>query len=188
MAVFPRHQCLIYEGHPEQHIRTIAETLVARLKAHYRCLYLNSPELVAAMRAHLEAAGFDAKDAIERGALVLSSDRGHLQDGRFDADRMIELLYQTLHQALADGYKGLWAAGDMSWEFGGEHNLPKLLAYERRLDDFLERNPTLSGVCLYHRDTLPADAIEAAQATHPAFYVGENLWEWNTRYQRTALS
>ncbi len=36
---------------------------------------------------------------------------------------MLHKLEDALDQALSDGYKGLWATGDMTWEFGSEKNL-----------------------------------------------------------------
>lgn len=180
----PRHQCFIYQGAPSSHLADIAQTLVQKLRAGHRCLYLNSPTMVAGMRWHLTVAGIDLVAETKRGALILSSDQGHLVGGKFDVKRMLRLLHEGLHQALADGYKGLWASGDMTWEFGNEANFDKLLEYERCLEDFMELNPRLSGVCLYHRDLLPAHAIHTALITHPSLYVSANLSEINPRYYR----
>lgn len=180
----PRHQCFVYEGAPSSHLAEVAQTLIQRLNANRRCLYLNSPPMVAGMRWHLAAAGLDLKDQVERGALVLSSDQQHLLDGKFDVDRMLQLLQDAVKQALAEGYAGLWAAGDMTWEFGSAANLDKLLEYERRLDELLRTNESLSGICLYHRDTLPAHAIETALITHPSLYVSASLSQLNPRYYR----
>lgn len=138
--------------------------------------------MVAGMRSQLAAAGLEPRAHMERGALILSSEQGHLVAGKFDVPRMLRLLRDTLHQALADGYAGLWAAGDMTWEFGSETNWDKLFDYERRLEDFMQANPALSGICLYHRDTLPAQAIETALITHPALYVSASLSQVNSRY------
>lgn len=182
MLVSPQHQCFIYGGAPSSHLADIAPTLIENLKGGRRCLYLNSPPMVAGMRCQLSAAGIDLAEEVKRGALVLTSDRNHLVDGRFDVDRMLRLLRDALELALADGYLGLWAAGDMTWEFGSEANLDKLLDYERRLEEFMQRNPALSGVCLYHRDTLPAHAVETALITHPALYVSAFLSQFNSRY------
>jgi hypothetical protein len=174
---------MIYEGAPSSHLGSIAQTLLERLKANYRCLYLNSPAMVAGMRSHLAAAGLDLQQQIGRGALVLSSDQGHLVKGKFDTERMIASLRDALQQALADGYEGLWAAGDMTWEFGSEDNLEKLLGYERRLEAFMHAHPALCGVCLYHRDTLPSHALQAARATHPALYLSATLSQLNPLYE-----
>lgn len=183
MSDSPRHQCMIYEGAPSSHLGSISQTLIQRLKADYRCLYLNSRPMVAGMRWHLSAAGLDLEAQEQRGALVLSSDQGHLVDGKFEVDGMIKSLGDAVQQAVADGYVGLWAAGDMTWEFGHEANLQKLLEYERKLDDFMKACPALTGVCLYHRDTLPAHAIQTALKTHAALYVNATLSQLNPLYR-----
>lgn len=138
--------------------------------------------MVAGMNCHLAAEGLDLRSEAERGALILSSDRGHLVGGKFDVDRMILLLRDAVKQALDDGYVGLWAAGDMTWEFGSENNLTKLLQYERSLEEFMKSTPAMSGVCLYHRDTLPSHAIETALSTHPSLYISATLSRLNPRY------
>ncbi len=178
-----RHQCLIYEGAPSRHLDSLAQTLMEKLKANHRCLYLNSPAMVAGMRSYLSAAGLDLKEHTGSGALVLSSDQGHLVDGKFDVDAMVKLLGQALRQAIDDGYAGLWATGDMTWELGGERNLDKLLEYERRLEEFMKNNPALSGVCQYHRDMLPPHAVRTALDTHRALYINATLSQLNPEYR-----
>lgn len=184
MPSSPQHQCFVYEGAPSTHLPEVSRTLLQKLRAKRRCLYLNSPPMVAGMRYYLAAAGLDLMDETKHGALTLSSDQGHLVEGKFDVDRMLRLLRDALQQALADGYTGLWASGDMTWEFGSEDNLDKLLEYERRLEEFMQANPALSGICLYHRDTLPPEAIETALLTHPVLYINSSLSQLNSRYHR----
>lgn len=177
-----QHQCFIYEGAPSTHLPEVSRTLLQKLKSNRRCLYLNSPPMVAGMRWYLAAAGLDLAEHVDRGALVLSSDQGHLTGGKFDVEQMLGLLKDAVNQSLADSYAGLWAAGDMTWEFGHETNLDKLLEYERRLEDFMQLTPALSGICLYHRDTLPSHAIDTALATHRSVYVSASLSQLNPRY------
>jgi hypothetical protein len=173
---------MIFEGAPTSNLGSIAQTLIQRLKTNHRCLYLNSIPMVAGMRWNLAAAGLDLAGHVERRALILSSERPHLADGKFDVEQMIQSLAEAVHLALTDGYAGLWAAGDMTWEFGHEANLSKLLEYEVRLDEFMQTQPALSGICLYHRDTLPAHAIQTALKTHPMVYVSETLSQVNPLY------
>jgi hypothetical protein len=200
-AGFPqsqRHQCLVYEGAPSRHLDSLAQTLIERIGANRRCLYLNSPAMVAGMRSRLSAMGFDLNahtltaqalntqalnTQAKKGALVLSSDNTHLVGGKFDVARMLSLLADSLRQALDDGYDGLWATGDMTWELGGERNFDKLVAYERGLEEFMKNNPALSGVCQYHRDTLPLHAVKTAMETHPASYVNATLSQFNPAYR-----
>ena len=111
------------------------------------------------MRSYLAAEGVDVVSEVGEGSLVLSSDQGHLANGHFDADRMLQSLEGAVNDALSDGYRGLWATGDMTWEFGSKKEFGKLLDYEWKLEDLFRRQPCLSGVCQYHIDTLPQDAV-----------------------------
>jgi len=148
---------------------------------------MNSPAMVAGMRSCLAAEGLDVASEVENGALIFSSDESHLNDGRFDAEAMLSKLRDAVDQATQDGYSGLWASGDMAWEFGPEENFDKLLAYEQGLEDLFRRCPSLHGVCQYHTETLPVGLAASALSAHRACYVNETLsrlndcYGWDTR-------
>jgi MEDS: MEthanogen/methylotroph, DcmR Sensory domain len=177
-----RHQCLIYEGSPAKHLRGVAQLVRENLKVNKRCLYLNSPPMVAGMRSYLAAAGLDVAQEVSSGSLVLSSDASHLVNGRFDVDRMLGMLADAVNEAVVEGYTGLWATGDMTWEFGSEKNFGKLLEYECGLEEMFGSHPALSGVCQYHQDTLPDNALHVALSRHRALYVNETLSRINPFY------
>jgi len=140
--------------------------------------------MVAGLRTYIAAAGVDVATAVASGALVLSSEQDHLVDGEFDTDNMLSKLAKAVRQALSDGYSGLWASGDMLWEFGSEKNLANLLAYEIELESLLETEPALCGLCLYHRDTLPASAAQIALFTHQTVYRNESLSRLNPHFRQ----
>lgn len=164
-----------------------AAAIRQKLANGYRCLYLNSPTLVSAFRASLAAAGVDVARQVAKGSLILTSDRDHLVDGHFVADRMMRLLEETLAQALADGYRGLFATGDMSWEFGPEEDYSKLVEYEWLLQKFFRTHPNLSGICQYHAESLPPLAVEQGRASHPTLFVNETLSRINPAYSFQSL-
>src|SRR5581483_7714705 len=118
MQQLSRHQCLIYRGSPAQHLPALAALMRRKLAERHRCLYLDSPPMVAGLRSYLAAAGVDVAHEVEKRSLILSSDQGHLVNGQFDPDLMLRSLEEAVQQALSDGYEGLWATGDMTWEFG----------------------------------------------------------------------
>lgn len=153
-----------------------------KLAARCRCLYLNSPPMVAGIRSYLSAADIDVASAVSQGDLILSSANDHLLDGRFDVDRMIGMLGEALDQALRAGYAGLWATGDMTWEFGNERNFTKLMEYECALEEFFQNHPELSGICQYHTDTLPLEAIHPALAAHRGICINQTLTRVNPYY------
>ncbi len=153
-----------------------------KLEERYRCLYLDSPPMVAGMRSYLSAAGVAVAREVREGSLILSSDQGHLVDGHFDVDMMIGGLEDALQQALTHGYVGLWATGDMTWEFGSRKEFAKLLDYEGKLEELFRRQPSLRGVCQYHVDTLPAQAVGQGVLTHPSIFINETLSRVNPHY------
>ena len=176
MSPASRHQCLIYDGPPSRRLPAIASVIGEKLNQKRRCLYLNSPPMVAGIKSYLAADGIDVAHETEKGSLVLSSDQHHLVgDWHFDVDRMIEMLQRTLDQALADGYHGLWASGDMSWEFGPAKDLSRLLEYECRLEAFLREHPQMEGICQYHSDTLPREILRTGLLAHSQLFVNETL-------------
>ena len=185
MANMPRHECLVYKGAPSLQLPALAAVARRKLEENRRCLYLNSPTMVAGMRSYLAAAGVDVAAETAKKSLVMSSDRPHLEEGRwFSIDRMMQSLEQAVEQALRDGYTGLWATGDMTWEFGPEKGSAKLLEYEVRLEEMFHRFPQLSGVCQYHVDTLPEVVGCQVLATHPSIFVNETLSRFNPHYVR----
>ena len=179
-----RHQCMIYEGSPAHYLPALATSIRQKLGENYRCLYLNSPPMVAGLRSHLFAKGVDVPREVSKGSLVLSSGDGHLLNGAFDIDRMLDSLSNAVSQALAEGYQGLWATGDMSWEFGPHKDFSKLLEYEWGLEELFERHQGLSGVCQYHMDTLPREIVRQGLLTHQGIFVNETLSRLNCHYVR----
>jgi hypothetical protein len=182
MQQVSRHQCLVYKGSPAPHLPRLSTLIRQKLNENHRCVYLNRPLMVAAMRAHLFAVGINVPQEELKGSLALSSDTGYLLNGRFDIDRMLRTLEDALDQALNDGYQGLWVSGDMDWEFGPEKDFSKLLDYEWQLEDFLQKRPALSGICQYHADTLPHDVLRQGLFTHQSVFVNETLSRLNPHY------
>lgn len=138
--------------------------------------------MVAGMRSYLAAAGVDVAREVGKGSLALSSDQGHLANGHSDTDRLLQWLENAIHEALSAGYEGLWVSGDMTWEFGSGKELDKLLEYEWNLEELFRRQPCLSGVCQYHVDTLPRDAVRSGLLTHRSIFINETLSRLNPYY------
>jgi MEDS: MEthanogen/methylotroph, DcmR Sensory domain len=182
MESLPRHQCLIYQGAPSRQLPALAAHTREKLQQNYRCLYLNSVPMVAGMRSYLAAAGVDVAREVEKASLVLSSDQRHLVGGQFDVERMIASLEDAIQQALDDGYAGLWATGDMTWELGSERDRWKLLEYEWRLEKLFRLHPQLSGICQYHADILPRDLLRQGLLGHPTIFISNTLSLLNPHY------
>ena len=179
---FPRHQCLIYRGAPSVHLAGLGTIIQDKLRQNYRCLYLNSPAMVAGLRSALAATGVNVAEESASGRLVATSDQDHLVHGVFNPGRMLDLLQQAYDEALNDGYQGLWASGDMTWEFGSAQDFSRLMEYERGLEAFFRTHPAMCGVCQYHADILPHEVTRKGLAAHRALYFNETLSIMNPHY------
>jgi hypothetical protein len=177
-----RHQCLIYQGSPSQKLPMLAQILKSKLEEGYRCLYLNSAPMVAGMRSTLAALDVDIAE-VTKERLLLSCEP--VSGSTFDSEAMLTKLEGLLDLAINEGYKGLWASGDMTWEFGPSRDFTKLMEYELGLEELFRRRTGLCGICQYHIDTLPADAVRQSLLIHPSIVINETLRIVNPHYLKS---
>jgi hypothetical protein len=182
-----RHQCIVYGGPPSRHLPALAKVVRQKLGEGYRCLYLNSPPMVAGLQSYLAMAGADVERDAKNGSLILSSEQSHIVNGLFDADKMLHELEMCIEQALKDGYAGLFAAGDMTWELGSDRSIPKLVRYEWKLERLFHKYRALSGICMYHSDTLPLELIKHGAISHGTVFVNETLSLLNPHHVHTSV-
>ncbi len=187
MKIEARHQCLIYEGSPSQKLPVLAGIMKRKLNEGYRCLYLNSAPMVAGMGSTLASMDVDVVSEITNARIILSSEPVST-GGEFDSKALLKKLEDALDHAIHDGYKGLWASGDMTWEFSPGKDFTKLLQYEMDLEELFNRRPELCGVCQYHKDTMPQEAMRNSLLAHPGIIISDTLVRVNPHYLKSSLS
>jgi hypothetical protein len=173
---------MIYDGAPSRTLPDLVTAIRQNLAGRMRCMYLNSPPMVAGLQSLLFAAGTDVHHELARGALVLACDHDHLVDGDFVVDDMIRMLESATEQSLRDGYAGLFATGDMTWEFGPRKDFSTLIDYEWRLEQLFRRQPALSGICQYHRELMPHHAVREGVVSHAVVFINATLTRLNPHY------
>jgi hypothetical protein len=179
-----RHQGFMYHGSPSHHIPMMAAVIKARLEEKHRCLYFDSKPMVAGLRSRLAQIEVDVDRETANNSLVFSSHLGHLSDDQtFDVERMIATLEDALNQTLRDGYVGLWASGDIAWEFGPKVDFGELVRYEMQLEEFICAHAEISGICQYHASLLPPDAMQTGHEMHPSFFITETQSQLNPAYR-----
>jgi len=176
-----RHKCLIYEGDPSEQLPVIIPLLKDGLETNWRCLYIGSPQMVSMIQLALKAEGIDVVGETRRSALVLSSERNLLSDGRFDPKLMTDALSHLVDTAVRDGFRGLCATGDMKWELGRERNFHHLLEYEARLEQIFRHKP-IRGICQYQRGLVPPASVRDALLAHRSVYIGRAFRRDNPFY------
>jgi signal transduction histidine kinase len=169
-----RHKCLIYDGDPSEQLPVVIPFLSAGLRNNWRCFYVGSPVMVQMVDSALTAHGVDTAGEVQLRSLILSSDQSHLVDGKFEPQKMVDMLCGLVDEAVEDGLEGLCATGDMLWELGETKNFERLLEYEALLEEVFRCKP-LRGICQYHRNMVPAQAVRNALIAHRSVYIGEQL-------------
>jgi hypothetical protein len=131
----------------------------------------------------LTNAGIDVAAEERRGALVLlTKEHGHLKGGSFSASRMIGLLREAVESAIADGFEGLCAAGDMTWILDDAPGSEEFAEYEALLNHFYSTHRAL-GLCQYNRRRLPAEILDHGIATHPVVRIEGPILLTNPFYE-----
>ena len=181
------HICSLFETEDEQ-IAMAAEYLADGLQRGERAFYVaQSDGAVQRFRAAMRAHGVNVAAALKRGALVESTHAdAHLAGGRFDSERMLQLLNEAVESALNDGFTGLRTCGDMSWLLAQPDGADSAIVYEALLNQFF-RGVRAAGMCQYDTRRLPPDLVHCALATHSSACV-DGAHRHNTFYQSQACS
>ncbi len=171
------HLCLIYDSHAGK-LSALIPFLVSGLSTGERSLFLGSRESCREVERALETQNVEVGKQIERGALVLLSDReSWLERGRFDLNTMQDLLRQAEQQALDDGFSGLRATWDPGWLLDGVAGAERWTEFEACMNEFLAGSRT-SVLCRYSREastSVHLARLEDALRTHPLALLGHQV-------------
>ena len=167
------HLCLIYETETEQ-LAAAVPFVQLGLARDECCVYFADEATAGRVRGALAGAGVDVAQAERRGALRLVGERTYLVDGRFEPPAVLASLRQTVDEALAAGFSGWRATGDMTWELGPVSGVEVLPAYEAHLDAAF-RGRRMVGMCQYHRRRVPPAIIHHALRTHRTVVLGDQV-------------
>src|SRR5581483_3395837 len=181
------HVCTLYSS-PEEQLTAAIEYIRGGLARGERCLYVCGEHDIPEFRAALYKAGINVYDEEARGAIILITKHdGHLQGGRFDPAAMIDMLNTAVADALAAGFTGLCAAGDMNWLLDEAPGSERIAEYEAQLNHFYANHKAL-GLCLYHREKMPAATLDHCLATHKYVRVEGPLLLTNPFYELPELA
>jgi hypothetical protein len=176
------HVCTLFTT-PEEQRSAAVEYVQQGLARNERCVYVCAEQTPEEFLAALAEAGVDVAREQGRGALVLiTKESSYLQGGSFSASRMIEMLTSAVESALADGFEGLRAAGDMTWLLDQAPGSEELAEYEAQLNHFYGTHRAV-GLCQYDRRRLPAAILDHTIATHPTVRVAGSILLANPFYE-----
>lgn len=180
-----RHVCLPFETDSEKQ-DAVASFLIEGLTRGKRCLFVGTPEELAELGEPLETAGICISRARERGRLqFFTREEAYLTEGVFDPRVMLARIERYLRDAIADGFTGLYATGELFYD-PGEEEWQRVVWYEAQINDAFARLP-LAALCRYPRSVVPARRVQDVLRTHPVAIVRGQTCS-NPFYERTELA
>ena len=160
------HLCCVYDT-PGHQFSALIPFLREGLQRGDKCLYILDESTREELSSVLTEAGIPLMDVVGSGAFLMeTSDRTYYRNGSFDTDRMFEYLSRIYDAALAAGFKGMRASGEMTWILKKQPGWEKHLEYEAKLNLRLPSMRAI-GICQYNRAKFSTDALLNILSTHP---------------------
>ncbi len=169
------HLCLIYEREPSEQLQALLPYFRQGLDAGERCVYLADDLSIHELRGALHDLGIDVNKATSSGALGLWGRDEWRQPSELDAASKASQLGDLITASLADGFKGLRLAVEMTSALGPQIDAQRMEHWEATVNEALAAKQPARVVCLYSRALLGAEAVESAFATHPLMVLGSEV-------------
>lgn len=165
------HICALYRGQEERD-QLITPFFADGLHEGQACVFLAPEREGRAFRDRLTMSMPEARRA--RAELqVKPPEESYLQNGTFDGDSMLDLLYSWSHSTFAKGNSNLARlAADMSWArpLVRPAFTDELIRYEARATRWLRSYPQI-GICMYDLDKFGGDMIIPLVKAHPRVWL-----------------
>jgi hypothetical protein len=179
------HLCLPFETDTEK-LDAVASFLIEGLTQGKRCLFVGTADELAQLGEPVEAAGICLTQARSRGRLIfLTREEAYLTDGVFDASAVLERIESYIRGAMADGFTGLYATGELV-HVPADDVWRRIVGYEAQINESFARLPVTS-LCRYPRAVVPACRVQDVLRTHPTAIVRGQKCK-NPFYEQTQLA
>ena len=167
------HVCALFHG-PDDADRLLVPFVVEGLTQGERAYQITDPARRDPLLEQLTATGIDVAAAMLSGQLeVRTWTDSYMRGGGFDGIAQLGYLRDALEEGRRLGYPRTRLIGSTEW-VTDEATAAALVAYERRLDEYLRVVPDIV-ICTYDLNHHPARTIADVIATHPVAMVGGML-------------
>ena len=157
--------CAAFDGLAVQE-ELVAEFVGGGLKRRERVVYFAGDDSRERVLDMLKAGGLATAEPVAQGQLmVIPASEGYLSQPQFDPDGMIAVLNASIDDALADGYSGFCATGELP---RGDRDVPAaelLTEYELKVGEICAARPTV-GLCQYDRALAGRPLVNAMCGLH----------------------
>ncbi len=164
------HICQIYSSEEERR-DSLEKFLLSGLLAGEKTACFSESLDEASLAELLEQHGVSCSCAKENGSLATAGTKDiYFQDGRFDPDRMLDMLRKYYLDSVADGYPAARVIGEMTPEVLTTPGGDRLLEYEARVSMLLKDHP-VTAVCQYDARLFDGATIMQVLKAHPLMVI-----------------
>jgi hypothetical protein len=159
------HTCVFYRD--EEHLLEVLVPYIADgLRKGERCFCAQKAYIGQQLLYDLNFLGIDTDAEQKRGALEIhTEDEAYFPNKRFEPSVMLNMLLNTLDDAIVHGFTGLRTAGELSWASLGEGNCDQLLVYEEIVEKAFPGR-TLTGLCQYDVNLFSPEILRSVTDAH----------------------
>lgn len=168
------HICQIFSDDDERQ-DALFSFVLSGLQAKERTSCFSEKTSEQSLNQYLEHNGVSYQEAREAGSLTHAGTRDiYFKDGRFDPERMLELLTRYHDDSLAQGYSGARVIGEMTPEVERLPGGSRLLEYESRISLLLREHP-ITAVCQYDARQFSGAFIMDILKVHPLMIIRNSV-------------
>jgi len=168
------HLCYLYESE-EEHRAFFTPFLQQGIERNEKVIYITYAHPRDLILDYLRDGEVDVETCLKQGQLrFLTPEETYLRGGKFNPEKMIDLLRAEMETAVKAGYTALRGTGEMSWALGGTAGLKKLVDYELKLNEFFP-NSKCVGVCQYDRRRFAPEFLRKTLRMHPIAVIGAEI-------------
>ncbi len=142
------HVIALFDGE-EDHDFFIMTFISEGLKKNEKIIYLSCHTTTEKIKNLLSFAHLHADSFMKTGQLeILPAREVYLKEGRFDKERTLDCIRESLRSNLKKGYSGVRITGEMSWILENRPGTEDLLDYEKQVSECFSDHKSFA-VCQY---------------------------------------
>ncbi len=168
------HVAFIYKTE-EEHRSVLEPFLRDGLERGQKVVYIAETHSPGAVLDYFRKSRFDVRPYLDCEQLVIKGpEETYLRDGVFDPYTVLSMWKEEVERAVAQGYTGLRATGEMSWVLREPPGCEQLIEYEAKICEFCEEAQCLA-LCQYDQKHFGSDLLMDVLQTHRIVILGTEL-------------
>jgi len=160
------HAVLFYEKNSDC-LNSVRDFVINSLKENQKCYYIDQEENQELLLAELKNTDLDLEKYLETGQfLCLKKEEIYGVPSNFNAQKMLNLLEESVILAENEGYSGLSITGELTGVVDFSGGKEEIIKYEWQLNDRIFKKYPVTALCRYNINQFDNQIIKAAVELH----------------------